>query len=251
VSCCSAGGGGGGDGFASSASCVSGSVGFPAMVNALALSTSFSSSGLTLRRFFFRSLASSFCSFNFASRAFRFFRTASAWLFPSLVSRGSRSRVGLEGEGGGGYACAARFASSWALLAVSRPASSDTASGASPSESESNSESAAVELVGVFSSSGGGDKFLVLSMCFSVASASLCFLGLGGVVAGVVRSSRWGCGSSEAGWELLGLSRTGTRGIESLLRRALVTGAIGELLKFVGPCWSGGERRGREESDEK
>ena len=130
----------------------------------------------------------------------------------------------------GGYACAARFASSWAFLAVSRPVSSDTASGASPSESESDSESAVVELVGLFfGGGGGGDWFLVLSMCFSVLSASFCFLGLGGVAAGVVESSGWGGGSSEAGWELLGLSRTGTRGIESLLRRALVTGAIGEL----------------------
>lgn len=230
MSCCSAGGGSGdgGGGFAAFSSCAGGSVGFPAMVNALVLSTSSSSpSGLTLRRFF-RSLASSFCSFSFASRAFRFFRTASVWLFPSLVSRGSRSRVGLEVVGG--YACAARFASSWAFLAVSRPVSSDTASGASLSESESDSESAAVELVGLsFGGDGGGDWFLALSMSFSVLSASFCFLGLGGVAAGVVESSGWGGGSSEAGWELLGLSRTGTRGIESLLRRALVTGAIGEL----------------------
>ena len=87
----------------------------------------------------------------------------------------------------------------------------------------------------MFSGSSGGDWLLVLLMCFSVASASFCFLGLGGVAAGVVESSScWGCGSSEAGWELPGLSRTGARGIESLLRRALVSGAIGELsLKFV------------------
>ena len=76
-------------------------------------------------------------------------------------------------------------------------------------------------------------------------SASFCFLGLGGLAVGAVEPSGWGGGSSEAGWELLGLSRTGTRGIESLLRRALVTGAIGELqLKFVCSCWSGGEQRG-------